>query len=252
VPNVIPAQANISRSGFTGKLHCRLTDKRKNVKSIGEFLSWIGVTLITLVPIINPVSTAVLLLGIGSHLSVKERNRQIMRACLYMTAILVTFLLVGHFVMIAFGISIPGIRIAGGLVIGFLGFRMLFPDEGQITGEGKQEARGKQDISFSPLAMPSLSGPGAIAAVITMSSSINGRHGIDKIIAYAGVVLAIGITAVLSWIVLRGAGTLRRILGVNGISSLARIMGFLLICIGAQFAINGVRDLVMDVDFWKL
>jgi multiple antibiotic resistance protein len=167
-----------------------------------------------------------------------------------MTAILVTFLLLGHFVMLAFGISVPGIRIAGGLVIGFLGFRMLFPDEGQITGEGKLEAQRKSDISFSPLAMPSLSGPGAIAAVITMSSSINGRHGIDKLFSYTGVVLAIFITSILSWIVLRGAGTLRRFLGVNGVNSLSRIMGFLLICIGTQFAINGVRDLAQDVNFW--
>ena len=133
------------------------------LKNIGEVLSWVGVALITLVPIINPVSTAVLLLGISSHLSKEERNRQITRACIYMTTILVTFLLLGHLVMVAFGISIPGIRIAGGLVIGFLGFRMLFPGEGQITGEGKQEAQEKPDISFSPLAMPSLSGPGAIA-----------------------------------------------------------------------------------------
>ena len=221
------------------------------MKSIAEFLSWVGVALVTLVPIINPVSTAVLLLGISSHLSKEERNSQITRACIYMTAILVTFLLLGHLVMVAFGISIPGIRIAGGLVIGFLGFRMLFPDEGQITREGRQEAEQKSDISFSPLAMPSLSGPGAIAAVITMSSSINGRHGIDKVFAYAGVVIAIVITAILSWLILRGAGSMRRILGVNGVNSLSRIMGFLLICIGAQFAINGVRDLALDVDFWK-
>jgi multiple antibiotic resistance protein len=221
------------------------------LKNAGDFFGWVGVTLVTLLPIINPVSTAVLLLGISTHLSRQERNRQITRACIYMTGILVTFLLVGHFVMLAFGISIPGIRIAGGLVIGFLGFRMLFPDEGQITGEGKQEAQSKSDISFSPLAMPSLSGPGAIAAVITMSSSINGRHGIDKVFAYTGVVLAILITAILSWLVLRGAGALRRFLGVNGINSLSRIMGFLLICIGAQFAINGVRDLALDAAFWQ-
>lgn len=221
------------------------------MNNLGEFLSWVGVALVTLVPIINPVSTAVLLLGISSHLSKEERNSQITRACIYMTAILVIFLFLGHLVMVAFGISIPGIRIAGGLVIGFLGFRMLFPDEGQITREGRQEAEQKSDISFSPLAMPSLSGPGAIAAVITMSSSINGRHGIDKVFAYTGVVIAIVITAILSWLVLRGAGSMRRILGVNGVNSLSRIMGFLLICIGAQFAINGVRDLALDVDFWK-
>jgi multiple antibiotic resistance protein len=220
------------------------------MKLVADFFSWVGLALVTLIPIINPVSTAVLLLGISSHLSKEERNRQITRACIYMTAILVTFLLLGHLVMVAFGISIPGIRIAGGLVIGFLGFRMLFPDEGQITGEGKEEAQQKADISFSPLAMPSLSGPGSIAAVITMSSSINGRHGSEKLLAYTGVLLAIVITAAISWLVLRGAGLMRRILGVNGVDSLSRIMGFLLICIGAQFAIDGVRDLVLDVDFW--
>jgi multiple antibiotic resistance protein len=221
------------------------------LKNIVEFFSWVSVALVTLIPIINPVSTAVLLLSISTHLGKKEKNRQITRACIYMTAILVTFLLLGHLVMAIFGISVPGIRIAGGLVIGFLGFRMLFPDDGQITGEGRQEAQQKQDISFSPLAMPSLSGPGAIAVVITMSSSIDGRHGIDKLFAYIAVVVAIIITAMLSWIVLRGAGVLRRLLGVNGVNSLSRIMGFILICIGAQFAIDGVRDLALDAEFWR-
>ena len=128
---------------------------------------------------------------------------------------------------------------------------MLFPDEDKITGEGKQEAQQKKDISFSPLAMPSLSGPGSIAVVITMSSSIDVRHGFDKVFAFSGVVLAIVITAVISWLVLRGAGTMRRFLGVNGVDSLSRIMGFILICIGAQFAINGVRDLILDTAFWR-
>ena len=221
------------------------------MKPFAEFSSWVGVAFITLLPIVNPVSTAVLLLSISSHLSKEERNRQITRACIYMTALLVLFLLAGHFIMVAFGISIPGIRIAGGLVIGVLGFRMLFPDEGQISREGKEEAKEKLDISFSPLAMPSLSGPGALAVVITMSSSIDVRHGIDKILAFAGVVLAILLTAIISWVVLRGAGAMRRLLGVNGVNSLSRIMGFLLICIGIQFVVNGVRDLSLDTAFWQ-
>jgi len=145
--------------------------------------------------------------------------------------------------MIIFGISIPGIRIAGGMVIGFLGFHMLFPSKEHISQEGKQEALQKENISFSPLAMPSLSGPGAIATVITMSSSIDGRHGYDKFFGFAGVILAIIITAVISWLVLRSAGFMRRVLGVNGVDSLSRIMGFLLVCIGIQFAIDGIKDL---------
>lgn len=221
------------------------------MKDIAGFFSWIFVTLITLLPIINPVSTAVLLLGISSHLTNEDRNHQITMACIYMTGILVIFLLAGHFIMVIFGISIPGIRIAGGMVIGFLGFRMLFPSAEHITQEGKQEALQKSDISFSPLAMPSLSGPGAIATVITISSSIDGRHGYAKVFAFTGVVIAIVITALVSWLVLRGAGFMRKLLGVNGVDSLSRIMGFLLICIGIQFAINGIKDLALDTVFWQ-
>ena len=216
----------------------------------GFFLS-VLVTLITLLPIINPVSTAILLLGISEHLSKKDLNRQIIMACIYMTCILVVFLLAGQLIMITFGISIPGIRIAGGMVIGFLGFRMLFPSEEHITQKGKQGALQKIYISFSPLAMPSLAGPGAIATVITISSSIGWRDGYDKVFAFAGVIIAIVITAVISWLVLRSAGFVSRILGVNGVDSLSRIMGFLLICIGIQFAIIGVQDLISDSGYWQ-
>ena len=115
--------------------------------NITGFFSWVFVTLVTLLPIINPVNTAFLLLGISSHLTEEERNRQIILACIYMTGILVVFLLAGHFIMLIFGISIPGIRIAGGMVIGLLGFRMLFPSEDRIIQKGKQEAFQKQKIS---------------------------------------------------------------------------------------------------------
>mgnify|MGYP001600797775 CR=1 FL=1 len=217
---------------------------------MADFLSWVGVALVTLLPIINPVSTAVLLLSISDHLSKEERNRQVTWGCIYMTAILIAFLLGGHLIMVAFGISIPGIRLAGGIVIGILGYRMLFPGDGHITTEGKQEARQKLNLSFSPLAMPSLSGPGSIAVVITMSSTIDGQHGVDKVLAYSGVVVAILLTTIISWLVLRGAGFLQRYLGVNGVDSLSRIMGFLLVCIAIQFAIIGVRDLIIDTGFW--
>jgi multiple antibiotic resistance protein len=96
------------------------------MNDLNGFVSWVFVTFITLFPIINPLGTAILLLGISGHLSDKDRNHQITMACIYMMAILIVFLLAGHFIMVLFGISIPGIRIAGGMVIGFLGFRMLF------------------------------------------------------------------------------------------------------------------------------
>ncbi len=221
------------------------------MNDVTGFLSSVLVTLVTLLPIINPVSTAILLLGISEHLSKKDLNRQIILACIYMTGILIVFLLAGHFIMTFFGISIPGIRIAGGMVIGFLGFKMLFPGEAKLSQAEKREAIKKNNISFSPLAMPSLAGPGAIATVITISSSIDGRHGYDKVFAFTGVIIAIVITAIVSWLVLRSAGFVSRILGVNGVDSLSRIMGFLLICIGIQFAIIGIQDLISDSGLWQ-
>jgi len=221
------------------------------MNDVTGFLSSVLVTLVTLLPIINPVSTAFLLLGISEHLTKKDLNRQIIMACIYMTGILVVFLLAGHFIMIFFGISIPGIRIAGGMVIVVLGFKMLFPAEAKMTQAERKDAIKKSNISFSPLAMPSLAGPGAIATVITISSSIDGRHGYDKVFAFTGVILAIVITAIVSWLVLRSAGFVSRILGVNGVDSLSRIMGFLLICVGIQFAIIGIQDLISDSGLWQ-
>ncbi|MDD2552071.1 MAG: MarC family protein [Dysgonamonadaceae bacterium] len=87
-----------------------------------------------------------------------------------------------------FGISIPAIRVAGGIIIMRVGFSMLNPNESDdITEEAKQESRTKKDIAFTPLAMPSLSGPGSISVVISMAAAS------DDILGYLAV--SIGILA---------------------------------------------------------
>jgi len=210
-----------------------------------DFLSYVGLTVMTLLPIINPVGTAVLLLGIGAHLDPAARERQIRKACIYASGILISFLLAGTLIMQVFGISIPGLRIAGGLVIAFLGFRMLFPDsEPRVSAEAVREAQSKADISFSPLAMPSLSGPGSIATVISMSSTIrHGEQGTRMVVEHVGVIIGIAVAALVCYFVLRAAEQLASKLGNAGIGAIARIMGFLMICIGVQFVINGIGEL---------
>ena len=212
-----------------------------------DFLGYVGLTVMTLLPIINPVNTAVLVLGIGAHLEPVARERQVRKACIYASGILITFLLLGTLIMQVFGISIPGLRIAGGLVIAFLGFRMLFPDTvAEMSPQALAEVRAKADISFSPLAMPSLSGPGSIATVITMSSTIRvEEEGARVIVEHVGVVIGICVTTLVCYFVLRAAEQLSRKLGSAGIGAIARIMGFLMICIGVQFVINGVRELLL-------
>jgi multiple antibiotic resistance protein len=211
-----------------------------------EYLSYILTTVTALLPIINPLSTAALLPGISAHLSDAERHRQVKRGCYYMAGILITFLMAGGLIMDFFNISIPGLRIAGGMVVIYLGFRMLFPDTQPKLPDDPQT---KSDISFTPLAMPSMAGPGSIAVVISMSSTLHSQKHIPIWAGYILLILGIAATASICWLTLRASSRLFAVLGDEGISAISRIMGFMLICIGVQFFINGVGDLLHDASF---
>ncbi len=205
-----------------------------------EGLAFVLSTIGALLPIVNPLSAVGMVVAITANLSEHERTEQIRRACFYMFFILTAFLVAGGLIMNFFGISIPGLRIAGGMIVSYLGFRMLFPDTVTMSRQEQAEAAAKSDISFTPLAMPGLSGPGSIAVVIGMSAAAQQSHNI--VIGHVLIALGIAVVAVISYVTLRAASRLSKVLGVAGMNAMARIMGFLLICIGVQFMINGVLD----------
>jgi multiple antibiotic resistance protein len=203
-----------------------------------EGAAYVFSTVGALLPIVNPLSAVGLVATITANLTDAERTDQIRRACIYMFFILTAFLVAGGLIMNFFGISIPGLRIAGGMIVSYLGFRMLFPETTVISREEQDEAALKADISFTPLAMPSLSGPGSIAVVIGISTTL--QESGHVIVGHLLVALGIAITAAISYVVLKAATRLDKVLGATGMNAMARIMGFLLICIGIQFIINGV------------
>jgi multiple antibiotic resistance protein len=161
-------------------------------------------------------------------------------ACIYAFGILLLFLLLGTAIIDFFGISVPGIRIAGGLIISALGFQMLFPATvpGGSAGSGASEL----EIAFTPLAMPSLAGPGSISVVVTAASQIKSNYPEDYGLIYAGVIVGIAGTLFIAWLILRTASSMARLLGPSGIDALTRIFGFLLVSIGIQFLLTGVSD----------
>lgn len=198
-------------------------------------------TVAALLPIVNPLSAVGLVVTITADQTEAERAGQIRRACIYMFCILTAFLVAGGLIMSFFGISIPGLRIAGGMIVSYLGFRMLFPEPQPISRQEQVEAIQKHDVSFTPLAMPSLSGPGSIAVVVGVSSTV--QESDHVVLAYISVAIGIAITALISFVVLKAATRLDRLLGATGMNAVARLMGFLLICIGVQFVINGVLEI---------
>lgn len=205
-----------------------------------EGLLYILSTVGALLPIVNPLSAVGMVVTITANLTEQERTDQIRRACIYMFFILTSFLVAGGLIMNFFGISIPGLRIAGGMIVSYLGFRMLFPDTAAMSRQEQAEAASKHDVSFTPLAMPGLSGPGSIAVVIGMSATVQESQHI--IVGHILIAIGVAIVGLISYWVLKAATRLSRVLGVAGMNAMARIMGFLLICIGVQFIINGVLD----------
>jgi multiple antibiotic resistance protein len=209
-------------------------------RSIGTLGEAIVLTVGTLLPIMNPFSTAPLFVSLTAGFDVDRRNRNALLACIYAFGILVIFLLLGSAIIDFFGISVPGIRVAGGLIISVLGFRMLFP--APPAGTSDTASPPEIEIAFTPLAMPSLAGPGSISVVVTAASQIRANNPDDFSLVYAGVVIGMAGTLVIAWLVLRTASSLARFLGPSGIDAMTRIFGFLLIAIGVQFLLTGISD----------
>jgi multiple antibiotic resistance protein len=198
-------------------------------------------TVVALLPVINPVASTPVLLTITEGDTEERRAHQVKMGCLYMVVILVCSLFGGTIIIRFFGISIPGIRIAGGLLVSGLALSMLAAArEDADEPRRREEARSKTDISLTPLAMPMLSGPGSIALTIGFTSLADGWSD------YAAIIIGIVVVAAISYATLRLSGRMVRIVGVNGMNALTKFMGFLLLCIGVQFIVNGVIGVATD------
>lgn len=206
-----------------------------------DWLKLIGVTFGALLPIANPFSTAPVFVAITRQMGHAHRWQQARRAAIYMAVTLLVSLLAGALILEFFGISLPALRIAGGLVIARIGFSMLNPEpEEKLPEEDQKEALDKRDIAFTPIAMPMLSGPGSIAVTISMATSV------ERQIDYVAVGIGILIVAFLSWLVLRSSTRIVDFLGSTGVNVLTRLMGLILVCIGIQFIATGIFELVTD------
>ncbi|MGI9178658.1 MAG: MarC family NAAT transporter [Pirellulales bacterium] len=195
-------------------------------------------TILALLPVINPLASAPAFLAMTDGFPPAVRHRQLVLACIYMAAILVTFLVGGSLIMGFFGISIPGLRIAGGLMVAGIGSSMLVSSQPEVSEA--PVAAVKPDIAFTPLAMPMLSGPGSIAVTLGFTSLATGW------LDYVAVMLGIAAVAVIAYATLRLAGSVVRVIGQTGMNALTKVMGFLLLCIGIQFIVNGILGIATD------
>src|SRR5216684_6224062 len=207
--------------------------------ALGQFLRTLphsaAATFLALFPIVDPFGGIPIFFTMTSSWTAKDRQRTALKTAIWVFVILVAFLFFGRFVLYFFGISLPVLKIAGGLIVANTAWGMVTSTARMTTAE-TDEASTKEDISLTPLAMPLLSGPGAIGVVMALAAHVDNRS------AYLGMVIGIAGVAVSVFLFLLMGGPLVRRLGPSAVGAINRIFGFLILAIAVQPVWDGVAD----------
>ncbi len=168
-----------------------------------------------------------------------ERFAMATRGTLVAGGILLFFSFLGDGILELFGITIPALRTAGGILLLLIAIDMVFARQSGATSttvEEEVESRQRDDISVFPLAMPLLAGPGAISAAILLTTAARSD------VEFWLVILALVLVMLAAWITLLLAIPIQRLLGVTGLAVVTRVVGILLAALAVQFLFDGVRS----------
>jgi multiple antibiotic resistance protein len=194
-----------------------------------------------LFPIINPPGTALLFLALTRHLGRTERATLAKWVAFYSSAVMLLSLAIGSTFLQVFGISVPILRIAGGMVVTLAGWQLLHAtSSGPVAGGVATDRSDLKQFAFYPLTLPLTTGPGTIAVTIALSAGRSQRADMESYAFGAlGAVVAMGS---LIWLCYRFADRISIVLGKTGSDALARLFAFILVCIGVQLFWNGFAE----------
>ncbi len=202
-----------------------------------------------LFPIVNPLGTAPVFLGLTRHYSAGVRHALAARIAVNGFLVLLGSLFVGSHILDFFGISLPIVRVAGGCVVSAMAWQLL--QEGAAEAEEKEVAttEGSADPlqkAFYPLTMPLTVGPGSIATAITLGSQRPAVMSAPENLVVLGLAAITAMVAIAATIYLsyRFADTLELVLGKNGTNVFTRLSAFILLCIGFQIVWSGASSLM--------
>lgn len=199
-----------------------------------------GVALATLFTTIGPFDVAAVFAVLTSTATPEDKRSYAVRGILIASAILGVFALTGDILLAGFGISMPALRTAGGVLLLLIGIDLVFArSSGAITTTTEEfdEARLKHDISVFPLATPLIAGPGTMGAVILLMADAQGNFGHQ-----AAVLLALLAMMLFTLLALLTASQIQRFLGVTGIQVIMRISGILLTSLAVQYIFDGIAQ----------
>ena len=193
---------------------------------------------ITLFVVIDPPGCAPIYAGLTKGASPEQSRNMAIRACVIAALILVVFALFGEDLLGALHIQLDSFRIAGGLMLFWIAFEMVFEKRTQRREERAEKIMATpevEDVSVFPMAMPMLAGPGAIASVMLLMSNAKGTQGTLVVLGALGTVLLITMLALIA------AGPLMRLFGDRVEAVITHLLGVLLAALAAQYVIDGLK-----------
>jgi len=200
-----------------------------------------------LFPIVNPIGSAPIFLSLTRPWSAQERNALALHVAINSFFLLLGSLFVGSHVLAFFGITLPIVRIAGGMVVTAFGWKLLHEDESPSILK-KPDASGTTkgpDAAFYPLTMPLTVGPGSIAVAITLGSQWpRPADGFGLALIIGAAVASLLSMSLTVYVAYRFAGRVMHALGENGTKVVMQLTAFILLCIGVEIIWSGASALL--------
>jgi multiple antibiotic resistance protein len=191
---------------------------------------YIGESFGALFPVVNPIAIVPVFLAMTAGKSEAVRMRVAVKSAVFVFVILVVFLFAGEPLLHHFGISLEALQIAGGIVVGIAGLRLVL-EEIKVSEEEEEG-----DVSFSPLAIPLLAGPGALGVLMGLEARRNSD------IPPIGFIIGIALVALSVYLCFLIGGRIVRYIGVAGIDAIRRIFGLLVMAIGVEMIVHGINE----------
>ncbi len=207
--------------------------------------------LATMLPILNPPATATIFLGLTEGASPETRALLARRIARNVFLLLLGAMLVGSYVLELFGISLPIVRVGGGLIVAATAWRLLNADHAtqdsrQALAEGFTPEHARRQ-AFYPLTFPISCGPGSIAAAITLGVTLVDPSPAVALARFAGGWLGLAVVGLIMAAVFRFAPLLLRPLGETGTLVFLRLSAFILLCLGVQIVWDGLSELLSSL-----
>ncbi len=209
--------------------------------NFAEVLGFATFAFTSLLAIVNPVGAVPMYVAMTATYDSAHRRATLRRAILTAFAMLVAFSTLGTWILRFFGITTQAFQIAGGIIFFGIGWEMLRAQRARVSPEEESEGVEKEDVGIVPLGMPLLAGPGSITTVITLNAQAG------SVLEHAAIYIAIALVLGIAWATLTAAPAVTRRMGSTGMNVLTRIMGLIVMVIGAQFVINGVTTVLRAV-----